>query len=458
MNEDTSKILVTDFTEGPITKQLIWFASPLFLSNLLQILYNMVDMIVVGQVVGKAGLSAVSIGGDITTFLTFLAMGFSTAGQIIIAQFIGARQNSKVGPFIGTMVCFLMGFSLCMSLACLLIRTQLLHWMNTPEEAWTYTLAYTTTTITGLVFIYGYNMVSAILRGLGDSKHPFVFVSIAALLNIVLDLLFVAGLGMGPFGAALATIIGQAVSFLWAVGFLYTKRKSLGFSLGKRDFSIRKEYLLQLVRLGVPMAIKSAAIMFSKLFVNSWINGYGVVVSAVAGIGNKFNSISNLFSNSMNNAGSSMIAQNIGATKYHRVPKIMGIVFVINVLISLILTSAILLFPKEIFGIFSADASIMGVAMEYIPVAVCIFLGSAFRSPMNALINGSGNYKVNFAVALLDRIIMRIGLALLLGLVWDFGYLGFWFGDAIAGFTPFFIGIVFYLTGTWKTRNYVIKE
>ena len=198
------------------------------------------------------------------------------------------------------------------------------------------------------------------------------------------------------------------------------------------------------------MAIKSAAIHFSKLFVNSWINSYGVSVSAVAGIANKFNSISNLFAQAVNTAGASMVGQHIGAKKYDRVPKIMLTAFGITLVVATTLSLLLLVFPEGIFRIFTSKEEVLAVCMEYLPIAIIIFYGSAFRSCMNALINGSGNYRINFVTAILDGMILRIGLSILFGLILGMDYVGFWLGDALAGFTPFFIGIVYYFSGKWK--------
>ena len=262
---------ITDFTQGSVPKQLLRFATPLFLANLLQVVYNMADMVIVGQVMGSVGLSAVSIGGDVSSFLTFVAMGFSNAGQVIISQFIGAGQRKKVGAFVGTMFTFLVGFALVLGGVCLIFREQVLTLMNTPAAAWDQALAYSTVCIAGLVFIYGYNMVSAVLRGMGDSKHPFIFIALAAVMNIILDIVLVWGLKMGAMGAAIATVFSQAFSFVCCAVFLWRSRHEMDFEVSLSDFlHPQKEYLASLTKLGVPMAIKSAAIHFSKLFVNSW--------------------------------------------------------------------------------------------------------------------------------------------------------------------------------------------
>lgn len=447
-----------DFTEGNVSKQLIVFAAPLFLSNLLQVVYNMVDMLIVGQYAGSIGLSAVSVGGDISNFMTFVAMGFSNAGQVIISQYIGAKREAYISKFIGTMVTFLLGCAIAVSVIVMVWKQQILGWMNTPDEVWGYALDYITICTAGMVFIYGYNIVSAVLRGFGDSKRPFIFISIASVVNVLLDLLFVMAFGWGAAGAALATVISQTLSFLLAVVFLYQNRRDMYLEFSAENFRIDKEYLVVLVKLGIPMAIKNAAVQFSKLFVNSWVNSYGVVVSAVSGIGNKLSTVANLFSNSVNTAGATMVGQNIGAEKYRRVTKVILSAFAVDLSIIAVITAVFVRFPEFVFGLFTSDPEIMPAAMEFVPIGVLVFLGSAFRAPMNTLLNGGGNYKINFAVAILDGMVNRIGFSLLFGIVLHMGYVGFWLGDAVASFTPFFIGGVYYLTGSWKTRKYIIKD
>lgn len=442
---------IRDFTRGSIPKQLFSFAWPLFLSNLLQVVYNMIDMMIVGNVLGKSGLSAVSVGGDVSNFLTFVAMGFSNAGQVLIARYIGARERHKLGKFVGTMSSFLISCAVFLSVVGLLFQKEILQVMNTPPEALEGALHYSGVCMAGLVFIYGYNIVSAILRGMGDSKHPFIFISMAAVINLILDIVFVMGFGMGPGGAALATVISQAISFLTCAVFLTKNRQKFELNIGMREFlHWDKEMLSSLIKLGAPMAIKSASVQVTKLFVNSWINSYGVAVSAFAGIANKVASIANLISTAMNTAGSTMVGQNLAAKEYERVKKILKQLAILTLSVSTLMSVAVCLFPNEIFGIFTSESDVLVIAGGYVPIAVLVFYGSALRAVMNALINGSGNYKINFATAILDAIVLRIGLALLFGLALGMEHYGFWLGDALAGFTPFWIGLIFYFSGGWK--------
>ncbi len=452
MASKSSDTLIRDLTQGSVTRLLLIFAFPLLCSNLLQTVYNMVDMIVIGQFVGREGLSAVSIGGDVLHFLTFLVMGFSNAGQVILSQYIGAGNRDRIRGTIGTMFTVTFISAMGLTIVCYLGLDAFLHAMNTPEECFDYARQYGLTCVLGLVFIYGYNLVSAILRGMGDSKHPFIFIAVATAVNLVLDLVFVAGLGMGPFGAALATVIGQGVSFLWAIFYLYRHKESFGFDFKPASFKPDPEVLPKLIRLGLPMILQSAAINFSMLFVNSYINSYGVVASAVTGVGNKLGSITAVVTNALSTAGSSMVGQNLGAEKYHRVPKIIGVSMVIDLAFAALLSFLTICFPRTIFGLFNSDPQVLDMSMTYIPVAVLLYVGFAMRSPFFALINGSGNAKLNLIVGLLDGVICRVGLAMLMGLAMGMGIMGFWLGNAFAGYMPFLIGGVYFLTGKWKRR------
>ena len=311
--QSTKKSMIRDLTKGPIIPLLLSFAMPLFLSNALQAVYNLVDLIVVGNYIGGAGMSAVSIGGDILHLLTFIAMGFSSAGQVLIARSVGAGRLDEVKKTIGALFSFLLAASVTIALLCFFLRFSILGWLNTPKESWNFTLDYTVTCVCGLPFIYGYNVVSAILRGMGDSRRPFVFIAIAAVLNMVLDVIFVKYCGMQVFGAALATVIGQGTSFLTALFYLYRRRESFGFDFKPASFRIEGATFRRMISLGIPMAIQSAAISFSKIVLMAWINVFGVEYSALAGVFNKINTMCGVISQSFTTSGSSMVGQNLGA-------------------------------------------------------------------------------------------------------------------------------------------------
>jgi Na+-driven multidrug efflux pump len=200
------------------------------------------------------------------------------------------------------------------------------------------------------------------------------------------------------------------------------------------------------------MAIKFASVQVSKLFVNSRINSYGVAVSAFAGIANKLASIVNLFSNALNTAGSTMVGQNIAAGRFDRVKKILLALLVITLVLAIVFSVLMIIFPEDIFALFTDgnDGDVLALARPFVPIALLLFLASSLRAVMNALINGSGNVSLNFVTAILDGIVLRIGLSLLFGVTLGMEAYGFWLGDALAGFTPFWLGLIFFISGRWK--------
>lgn len=453
----TSETMIRDLTTGSVPALLFSFAAPLFAANALQAVYNLVDMIVVGQVNGGAGMSAVSIGGDVLHLLTFLAMGFSSAGQVIIARMVGAGERREVQKLIGTMFTFLLGASAAIAVVCYLIRGNILNWLNTPAESYAFTMDYMVTCIAGLVFIYGYNIVSAILRGMGDSKRPFVFIAAAAVLNTILDLVFVAVFHMGPFGAALATVIGQGASFVASMIYLYAHRDSFGFDFKPASFRIDKVSLVKLLSLGIPMAIQSAAVNISKIVLTSWINAEGVVYSALAGIYNKTGVMMGIVSNSFTTAGSTMVGQNLGAGKKDRVIKTVASVMTVSLAFGTAFSALVLLFPEQVCSFFTGDPEVLAKdALIILPIVLNAY-GAATRAPAFAFINGSGNSRINLLVAVLDGMIARVGLAAFFGFALGLRSQGFWLGDALAGFMPLVIGSVFFVRFL-RTQNNIAPE
>lgn len=446
----SEKSMRKDLTEGSVPKLLLTFAAPLFVSNALQAVYNIVDMIVVGQVIGGSGMSAVSTGGNILHLLTFVAMGFSSAGQVIIAREVGMRNNDAVKKTIGTLFTLLFAIALVISVGCYVFRDPLLQVVNTPAEAYQYTMDYTVICILGLIFIYGYNVVSAIMRGMGDSKRPFMFVAIAAVINIVLDIVFVAFLNMEVAGAAWATVIGQSFSFIFAMGYLYRHKEGFDFDFAPKSFIPNRKAMEKIVALGVPMALQSAAISISQTVVAAWVNSFGLIASAIAGIIGKLNMMMGILSNSITTAAASMVGQNLGARKYDRIPKILAWGSGSALFLAVIAAVIVKMHPETIFGLFTSDAAVLAEASVIILPVILNFIGAATRCFAFGIINGSGNSKLNLCVAILDGMIARIGLAYLLGWVFAMGPKGFWLGDALAGFMPMVIGGTYYLLGGWR--------
>ena len=448
--------MVNDLTEGSVARQLLRFSYPFMLANLLQVVYNIVDMIVIGQFVGSSGLSAVSVGGDMVSLFTYVAVGFTSSCQILIAQYVGSGDKDGLRRSIGTSFSFCLLLGIIMSVGAICGSGWLLDILNVPAEAYAQARAYSLTCYVGFVFTFGYNAVAAVLRGMGDSKHPLVFVAIAAVSNLILDLIFVAVFHWDAFGTALATVMGQAISVIISVVYLYRKRESFGFDFKPASFKIDGKILKGLVRLGVPLAIQHAAIMISMLFITSYVNSYGVVVSAVTGAGNKLRSIMSIITNAIGTAGASMVAQNLGSRKPERVHRVVGVSLIVCVGVAILFSGIFLLFPRAIFSIFSSDPEIIAWAPDYAGVLVAYFFTFALMAPFNAVVNGVGHATLSFLIGIMDGVVARVGIAILVGVVMGYGIYGFWYGSATAGFLTAAIGFIYYLTGKWKTKKLLI--
>ena len=449
--------MINNLTVGSVPGKLIRFSIPFILANLLQFLYNIVDMIIVGQFVGSVGLSAVSIGAEFMHFLTFIAMGFAQAGQVMIAQSIGnGKSREHLSRIIGNLFTFILGLSIVMTVVSVMFPRQFAAVMNTPAESFEETVNYCLVCGAGLFFVYGYNIVSNVLQGMGDSKHPLVFVAIAAGINLVLDLLFVGVLHLRSLGAALATVLGQAFSFIVSMVFLYRRREAFGFDFKPRSFLPERGLIASIVRLGIPMTLQNIAISVSMMYVTACVNAYGLLYSAVNGVANKIIQVGNIVTASLRASGSSMTGQNFGAGRNDRVEQVFWYVFLLTFAISALFSAAVWLFPKQIFSLFNSDPEVLAVAMEAIAFIILNFFGAATRTPVSSLINGIGFAGMNFIMGIMDGVVVRIGLAVLMGRVLGMGVHGYWYGSAIAGYAFFVVVFPYFLSGKWKQRKTVV--
>ena len=453
-----SNTMINDLTVGSVPGKLIRFSIPFVLANFLQFLYNIVDMIIVGQFVGSAGLSAVSIGADFMHFLTFIAVGFAQAGQIIIAQNIGkGNRGEALSRVIGNLFSFILGLSLIITAVSVLFPRQFATLMNTPPESFSETVAYCTVCGAGMFFVYGYNTVSNIMQGMGDSRHPLMFVAIAAGINLVLDLLFVGAFHLRSMGAAMATVIGQAFSFVISMVFLYRRREAFGFDFRLRSYRLDRSIVLSILKLGIPITLQNTAISISVMYVTACINVYGVIYSAVNGVASKISQLCNIVTASLRAAGSTMTGQNFGAGRNDRVSSVFWHVLLLSVGFAALLTVILLLFPTRIFRLFDDDPAVLAVAMEAIAMIVLNFFGAATRTPASALINGIGFAGMNFVMGIMDGVVVRIGLAVLMGKVLGMGVHGYWYGSAIAGYMFFVVVFRYFLSGIWKRRKTLVE-
>lgn len=451
-----SKSFINDLTEGSVVKKLMYFALPFMLSNLLQTVYNLVDMSVVGHYMGSAGLSAVSIGGRLIDLLTMLCAGFCTGGQILLSQQVGARQKEDMEKTIGTLFSFVLLCAAVLGGLSVLLHRPILTALNTPAAAYEGAASYMVICSCGCIFIFGYNAICAVLRGMGDSKRPLVFVAIASVINLFLDLLFVKHFRLGAAGAAIATVISQGLAFLFALAYLVRHREAFGFTFSRQAFRFHPRILRILVKLGLPLAFQSAAISISMLFVNSFINAYGEAASAVFGAGVKLQSIPSIITQGMSMANSSMVGQNMAAGKPERVKQSVHTCFTLNVCVYGVFIAACLLAPMAIFSMFTTDPEVLNMAPVYLQISCIGFAASVFNASFNSVINGIGFTSLSMAIGLLDGVVARIAFSLLFGITLGMGLNGFFLGHSLAIWVTALLSWGYYLSGRWKTHKLVV--
>lgn len=427
-------------------------------SNALQVLYSTIDMIIVGHYVGTAGLSAVSQSSQILNFATMVCLGFSNGGQVLVSQALGSGKKKEVNSIIGTLFSLISILGIILSVIILILRPWIMDVMNIPAESYDMSTDYLVICGAGLIFTAGYNMVSAVLRGMGDSKRPFLFIGIASLVNLVLDILFTGIWGWGVAGAAWATIIGQAVSFVFSLYFLYKHKESFGFDFKPESFKIQGKYFKMIFQLGLPMAIQSGFINISMLFVSSLVNDVGVVASATFGAGIRIDDIINKISQGIQYAAMPMISQNIAANKPDRAKKVVYFAWLYSIILTVISMAAYVLFGKELFMMFSDDPLVHEMSSTFISAILWMFPALAVMRGTGAFIQGIGNVKFSMVLALLDGVLLRIGLSWLFGLVFNWGFYGFVLGYGLAAYGNGIPGLIYFLSGVWQKRKVLAED
>ena len=459
----STKTISRDFTSGSISKQMFSFMLPFMLSNAMQVLYNTVDMIIVGHFVDKgitsAGIAAVGQSSQIVNFATMVTLGFSNAGQVLLAQALGAGKRKEMNSIIGTLFSLITILAVALSAVILFGREYILDLMNIPLESLAMSRDYLTICAAGLIFTAGYNMVSAVLRGMGDSKRPFLFIAIASVTNIVLDLVFITTkLDMGVAGAAYATIIGQAVSFIFSIWYLIRRKEKFGFDFKLKSFKINPNYAKMMISIGTPMAIQSGCINISMLFVNSMINGIGLVESSTFSAGIKIDDIINKISQGIHHAAMPMISQNIGASKPERAKKVVYTAWIFSGIWTVVFIALYIFFGKQMFLLFSDNPDVHAMAPKFISAIIWMFPALALMRGTGALIQGIGNSKLSMVLALLDGVVLRIGLSWLFGIVLGWGFFGFVLGYGLAAYGFAIPGVIYFLSGKWRHYKVLARD
>jgi putative MATE family efflux protein len=446
-----------NLSEGKVLTKLIRFALPFLATNLVQSFYNVADMLIVGNFSGTFGMSGVNIGGQVTMILTFLVIGLTTGATVLIGQYVGAGNREGLRRVTATLITLLLIVALGLTLLMLLLKGPILRVIKTPAESYGEADRYLSITVAGLIFIFGYNAFSAILRGMGDSKHPFYFVLIACITNVLLDLLFVAVFKWSAFGAALATIISQALSMFLCIA--YMLRNDFQFDFKRSSFTIDREQLVLIFKIGLPTCIQNGITSISFLFITGIVNMVGgVSASAAVGAVSKFNSFGIMPTQAMSASISAMSAQNIGANRMDRAIQACRIGIAVSAVITAIIFILVRLFPARIMMIFGDDPEMIRMGVSFLRAFSVEFLIIPFFFCINGFLIGGGHTLFTLITSIVSSVVLRVPVCYIFGVTLRWGIFGVGLGYPAAVGGSFLLVAGFLISGRWKRNAIKIKE
>lgn len=367
-----------NLTTGSVMKTVLYFSLPYLLSYFLQTLYGMADLFIIGQFNGVESTTAVSIGSQIMHMVTVMIVGLAMGAVVMIGQAIGAGKRERVSDTIGNTVTLFMALSIVLTLALLLAVKPIVSGMSTPDEAVPGTISYLTICFIGIPFITAYNIISAVFRGMGDSKSPMYFVAIACVANIALDYLFIGGMGLGAAGAALGTTLSQTISVI--VSLVMVVRQKAGIHLSVQNFKPHRNTMAGLLKIGIPIAFQDGFIQISFLAITVFANMRGLNDAAAVGIVEKIIGILFLVPSSMLQTVSALCAQNIGAGKHDRARRTLRYAAAIAVIWGICAVTIMQLDAEPFIGLFADSTEVVRLGGQYMRGYVwdCLLAGIHF--------------------------------------------------------------------------------
>ena len=351
-------------TSGSVFKTVVYFSLPYLLSYFLQTLYGMADLFIVGQFGGVSSTTAVSIGSQIMHMLTVMIVGLAMGATVMIGRCIGAKDYKKASETIGNTATMFMGIAIILMIILLAAVRPIVSVMSTPAEAVEGTIRYLTICFIGIPFITAYNIISAIFRGIGDSKSPMYFIAVACAANIGLDYLFIGGLHMGAAGAALGTTLSQTISVIVA---LYAiRKKQTGIRLQKSDFKLHGTTMGQILQIGIPVALQDGFIQIAFIVITIIANRRGLNEAAAVGIVEKIIGVVFLVPSTMLSSVSALSAQNIGAGKHDRATGTLHYALLITVGYGIVVAIVMQFVSYHVVGLFTDDTVVVRLGDQYL--------------------------------------------------------------------------------------------
>ncbi|NLW59240.1 MAG: MATE family efflux transporter [Firmicutes bacterium] len=442
-----------DLTRGREGRLIFAFALPMLIGNIFQQLYNTVDSIIVGNTLGKAALAAVGASFPLIFLLVSLIIGLTMGSTVLIAQFYGARRLDQVKKAIDTTYIFLFVAALVFTLLGLVTSKPLLKLLKTPAEIFPLAQTYLQIIIAGLIFTFGFNTISAVLRGLGNSKTPLYFLILSTLLNIVLDLVFILAFGWGVAGAAWATVIAQAVSFL--LGQLYLARRFALFRFDLKKMTFDRTIFFTTVKIGLPTGVQQMLVATGMMALSRIVNNFNFGTAAVAAYtaAGRIDSFASMPAMNLSAALSSFVGQNLGAGKPERVKRGYLSTLGMAIAIALATTLTVALFGPELIALFNTDPEVIAIGASYLVIVGSFYPVFAWMFITNGVLRGAGDTLIPMFFSVFSLWLIRVPVAALLAR--RLGTNGIWWGIPVAWTVGALLGFGYFLSGRWRRRSLI---
>ena len=397
-----------DFTQGSILKKLCRFMLPVLGALILQAAYGAVDLLVVGRFGSTSGLSAVSTGSQVLNLVTFVVTQLAMGVTVLIARYIGEKREKEIGAVLGGAAVVFTILAGCLFVLLVLFARPISVLMQAPQEALALTASYVRICGCGILFIVAYNVLSAVFRGLGDSRSPLLFVLVACLVPVAGDLVLVAGLHLDAAGAALATVLAQAVSVVCALAIL--RRKKLPFTFRKSDVRLN-EQCRRFLTIGLPLALQEFLTQLSFLALCAFVNRLGLAASSGYGVASKIVSFVMLVPSALMQSMASFVAQNIGAGNVKRAKKSMFTGIAVGVAFGIVMFALVLRKGDVLAGLFSTDAEVVRRGFEYLRGFAPETIVTAVLFSMIGYFNGNNQTLWVMIQGLIQTLLVRLPLA-----------------------------------------------
>lgn len=398
-----------DMTSGSPWKKIAMFTIPMVLGNIAQQLYNTVDSIVVGKFVGDNALAAVGSASPIFNLLLVLFIGISVGTSVMVSQYFGAKDRKQLSHAIGTSITLTAIASIFIMIVGSILVLPLLELLNTPESIIDWCDSYLTVLMLGIAGVAYYNILSGVLRGMGDSFSALIYLLIATVINIVLDLAFVAGLGLGVFGVALATVIAQAVSAICCLLKLMKMKES--FDLTMEYIKPTKHHSVTMVRLGLPSGLTQAIMSFAMIIVQSLTNSFGEMFIAANVIIMRVDGFAMMPNMSFGNSMTTFTGQNVGAKQPERVVKGAKQGTLMAVAVSTTITGLILIFGKYLMGVFTTTQELIELSVNMMRILAPGYIAVAVTQSLSGVMRGAGDTMTPMWISLFQTVCIRVPIA-----------------------------------------------